>query len=78
MQMSRGMCSRVLNKVRYSVGIELGRWDKRLEVNVGRGHILTGSAWRTKELGLFRERVTEQVRGQGQMSILDHCGTCGL
>lgn len=52
MQMPRGMCSRVLTKVRYSVGVELGRWDIRLEVSVGRVHFLTGSACHTRELGL--------------------------
>lgn len=40
--MPRGVCSGILNKVRYSVRVELGRWDIRLEVSVGGGHILTG------------------------------------
>lgn len=38
-QTPRGVCPGMLNKARHSVAVELGRWDMRLEVRVGRGHI---------------------------------------
>lgn len=73
MQLPRGVYSGI---VIYSVGVELDTWEVRLGVNAGGGPTLTGSACHAKS-GFYPGEVSEQAGGQGQMGMLDHCGTCG-